>query len=106
MYSDNVSLMTIPCGFKIRNKNDVETFINECMNRNQSYYLIIQNDFAIFLEKDKDGEVSVLEKRWDLSDPFNPLLEVANTNNTAYKHTVNYYIWKYRKYINAKWFND
>ena len=106
MLSDNFSIMTIPCGFKIRKKVDVETFINECMNRNQSYSLILQKDFAIFFGKDKDGEVSVSEKRWDLSDPFYPLLEVANTNNPAYKHKVEYYIWKYRKYINAKWFNN
>lgn len=102
----NVSIMAIPCGFKIKRKVDTERFVNECMCEGSEYYIKISEDLALFLEKDKNGTVSVLEKRWDLYDPFNPLLEVANTSNTAYKETVNDYIWKYRKYINAKWFND
>lgn len=103
---NNLTIMSIPCGFKIKSKADVEKFINKCMVNDNEYFLKINTDFALVLRKEKDRVVSVLEKRWDLSDPFNPLLEVANTSNSAYKHTVEYYIWKYRKYINAKWFND
>lgn len=101
----SVTIMSIPCGFKIRKKTDIDTFINECMCANNEYYLKINNDLALFIRKDKDS-VSVAEKRWDLHDPFNPLLEVANTSNSSYKETVHDYIWKYRKYINANWFND
>ena len=102
----SISIMCIPCGFKIKKKVDTEYFINKCMHNDDEYYLKINNDLALFLRKEKDGTVSVLEKRFDLYNPFNPLLEVANTNNSAYKETVHDYVWKYRKYINAKWFND
>ena len=102
----NISIMSIPCGFKIRRKNDTKLFVNECMLNNNEYYVLINKDLALFLRKEKDGTVSVLEKRWDLYDPLNPLLEIANTNNSSYKETVYDYVWKYRKYINAKWFND
>lgn len=103
---NSVSVMCIPCGFKIKKKVDTETFVNECMCKENEYYIKISDDLAIFLRKEKDGSVSVAEKRLDLYDPFNPLLEVANTSNPSYKETVYDYIWKCRKYINAKWFND
>lgn len=101
-----ISLMSIPCGFKIRKKIDTERFVKECMTNDNEYYIVVNEDLALFINKEKDGTVSVLEKRYDLYDPFNPLLEVANTKNPSYKETVYDYIWKYRKYINAKWFND
>ena len=103
---NNVSIMAIPCGFKIKRKVDTERFVDECMCKGSEYYIKINEDLALFFRKENDGTVSVLEKLWDLYDPFNPLLEVANTGNNAYKETVNDYIWKYRKYINAKWFNE
>lgn len=106
MMSDNLSIMTIPCGFKIRKKVDVKTFTEECMNRNQTYCLVIDDEIAIFFEKDKNGEISITEKYWDLYNPFNPTLEVANTSNPSYKETVYDYIWRHRKYINAAWFNN
>ena len=101
-----VYIMMIPCGFKIRKKADTKFFTEKCMQKDSEYYLKIDTDFALILEKEKDGECSVAIKRGDLQDYFNPLLEVANTNNNAYKETVYDYIWKYRKYINAKWFNN
>ena len=103
--NNKVTIMSIPCGFKIRKKTDTDVFIDKCMCKDNEYYLKINNDLAIFIRKGKDGSVSVAEKRWDLYDPFNPLLEVANNKNAAYRETVNDYVWKYRKYINAKWFN-
>lgn len=102
----SISIMEIPCGFKIRKKVDVECFTNKCMKNDNTYIVKINKDLAIFLEKEKDGTISVLEKRWDLYNPFNPLLEVANTKNDCYKYSVYDYIWKYRKYINAEWFNN
>ena len=102
----SIAIMSIPCGFKIRKKIDVDTFINKCMCKGNEYYLKINNELALFIRKEKDNSVSILEKRWDLYDPFNPLLEVANTSNSSYKETVQNYIWKYRKYINTNWFSD
>ena len=102
----DVTIMSVPCGFKIKKKVDTEYFVRKCMCFNSEYYLKINNELAIFLKKGKDGTVSVAEKRGNLYDLFNPLLEVANTGNPSYKETVYDYVWKYRKYINAKWFND
>ena len=101
----NMTIMCVPTNFKIKKKTDVEKFINECMVSGCEYFMKITDEFAVFLDKKKDGSVSVLEKRWDLYNPFNPLLEVASTSNNCYEHSVNDYIWKYRKYINATWFN-
>ena len=84
----SITIMSIPCGFKIRKKVDVDTFINECMCKGSEYYLKINEDLALFIRKEKDDSISVAEKRWNLYDPFNPLLEVANTNNSSYKEDL------------------
>ena len=99
------SIMCIPQGFKIRKKVDCDTFIERCMQKDNDYYFVV-NNIGIVLEKDKNGNVSVCEKRGDLNDLFNPLLEVARTKDNCYKETVQDYVWKYRKTINEKWFNE
>ena len=101
-----VTLMKIPCGFKIRKKHDVEIFIKDCMINGNEYYIKINKEEAVYLDKDANGNVSVCIKSGNLSDIFNPLLEVARTNNNCYKKTVEDYIWHYRKHINAQWFNE
>ena len=103
---NDITVMSIPCGFKIKKKTDTEMFVNKCMLKGNEYYLKINENYALILRKEKDGTVSILEKSYDLLDIFNPILEVANTSNRAYKCSVYDYIWKYRKYINEKWFND
>ena len=99
-----VSIMSIPHGFKIRKKIDTEKFIEKCMVKGNDYYIIIDREKALHLSKDKNGDVSVCIKSGNLADIFNPLLEVARTNNNCYNKTVYDYIWEYRKYINAEWF--
>lgn len=99
-----ISIMTIPYGFKIRKKDDCWRFMETCMAKDSSYY-IIRNGVAITFKKDEDGNVSVLEKRGDLFDVFNPELEIASQKNNCYKLNVVDAIWKYRKEINAKWFS-
>lgn len=101
----NVAIMTTPCGFKIRSKADVDKFMHECMGYGE-YCIKINNELLFWITKGKDGSISVAEKIGDLYDIFNPLLEIANTKNKAYKISVRDYLWKNRKYINAKWFND
>lgn len=99
--------MIFPYGFKIRKKSDVNIFINECMQRNHyEYYIVTEDGYQYVFRKDNNDNVSVLYRNGDLRDPFNPLLEVARTNDNCYKKTVSDYVWKYRKYINAKWFSD
>lgn len=98
-------IMMIPDGFKIRRKADVQIFINECMQKGNEYYIGVNNNLAYFLEKDKNGIINISEKRGDLSDMFNPLLEIASTDSpTRYRVNVEDAIWKLRKYINARYF--
>jgi hypothetical protein len=99
-------IMVSPNGFKIRRKSDVDVFINQCMLKDNEYYIVTDDGFQFVFRKDKEGNVSVLNRNGDLRDIFSPLLEVARTNNNCYEKTVVDYIWQNRKYINAKWFSD
>lgn len=101
-----VSLMKIPQGFKIKKKVDVDKFINNCMQNDSEYEVVINAVEKIVISKEKDGSSSFKIKMGDIRSPFVPLIEVADTNNPSYKHTVTDWVWKYRKYINKKWFND
>lgn len=101
----SVSLMKIPCGFKIRKKVDCKKFIDECMCNGNSYSVKICRTQMFIIEKDKSGNVSISEKRGDLNDIFNPTFEIASTERT-YEVTVEDAIWQLRKYINARWFSD
>lgn len=101
---NKVSLMKIPKGFKIKSKSDVEKFMNECMQVNNTYEVKISGVEKIIIEKTKN-HMSFMIKLGDIRDPFIPDIEVAKTNAPQYKHDVQYWIWKYRKYINARWFN-
>lgn len=100
----NCTIMRIPRGFKIRKKDDCNTFIEKCMCENSKYSIIVDNTQIIF-HKDKDNDISVCVRYGDFSNIFNPMLEVARTKDNCYKETVFDYIWKYRKAINNEWFN-
>lgn len=97
------TIMQIPQGFKIRKKADIEIFINKCMCKG-CRYSVIDNDVQCFIEKDKEGNVSVDIRYGDFNNIWNPSLEVASTKNNCYKETVQDYIWKFRKAINAEYF--
>jgi len=100
------TIMQIPNGFKIRKKSDVEIFMKTCMCKGNRYDIITDSDIQFIFSKDRDDNISVLMRSGDLTDMFNPSLEVARTNNNCYKGTVKEYIWQNRKYINAKWFKE
>lgn len=102
---NSIGVMKILCGFKIKRKADCEMFINECMQKDNTYMLDISREQRFFLDKDKQGNVSISEKRGDLNDMFNPLIEVASQTNNGYNVTVEDVIWQLRKYINKKWFS-
>lgn len=99
------TIMQIPQGFKIRKKADIDTFINTCMCNNNRYSAVNESGEQIIIGKDKDGNVSVCLRNGDLKNIFNPMLEVARTKDNCYKETVQDYIWKFRKAINAEWFS-
>lgn len=90
--------------FKVRSKEDAKIFVNEAMGIGQCTY-VVDKETAYVVSKTADG-VAISMKKGDLNDVFNPLVEVANTRNTAYKDSVYDVIWKIRKTINEKWFNE
>ena len=96
--------MNVPMGFKIRRKTDVDMFINKCMCKGCRYSIVYQKDKQLFIEKDKDGNVSMAIRNGDLYDIFNPSIEVARTKDNCYDKTVQDYIWQFRKAINKEWF--
>ena len=88
-------------GFKIRNSADVKTFINGIVKPGMEIVVTIERDVEIRFSKDRNGYFSVGYRTGNLRDVFNPTTEVANTNKTGcYKYSVEYYIWKWRKYLN------
>ena len=100
------TIMRIPYGFKIRKKSDVEIFINDCMISGGEYYIVTDLKEQFIFKKDRNENISVTYRNGDLTDIFNPSMEVARTNNNCYEKTVVDYIWQNRKYINAKWFSE
>ena len=101
----DTTIMMIPDSFKIRKKADIKTFLDKCMVKGNRYDVITEKTQFIF-SKDKEGNISVAIRDGDLTDIFNPSVEVARTNNNCYKNTVEDYIWKLRKYINKKFFKE
>lgn len=102
----SLSLICCPTGFKIRKKSDVRSFITGCIVNGNEYIVRVSSDFAVVIEKDSKGNISIGEKVGDLQDIFNPVLVIANTKNGSSEEFIMDYLWKYRKYINAKWFNN
>ena len=98
------TIMQIPQGFKIRKKTDVDVFINKCMCKDNRYSVVDDNGTQAIIVKDKNGDVSVCLRYGDLTNICNPSLEVARTKDNCYKETVQDYIWKFRKAINAEYF--
>lgn len=100
------TIIMVPHGFKIRKKTDIQDFMKRCMCKGNYYDIITDSGEQFTFEKDKDGNISVTSRVGDLTDIFNPSMEVARTNNNCYKGTVEDYIWQNRKYINAKWLSE
>lgn len=97
-------IMKIPQGFKIKKKSDINIFINECMQNENEYVIILNSYEAIALQKDNDV-ISFLVKNGNVRNPFIPYVKIAETNNLTYAYTIEECIWKYRKYINKEWFS-
>ena len=89
-------------GFKIRNSADVKTFINDIVKPGIEIVVTIERDIEIRFSKERDGHFSVGYRTGNLRDAFNPTTEVANNGVGigCYKNSVEYYVWKWRKYLN------
>ena len=86
--------------FKIRIKNDVNTFLKDCIRGDGSVTIPIDKQHCFFIQRnDALGLIEVSEKFGDLQNIFNPELVIPDEKMVDY-------IWKMRKYINNKWFNN
>lgn len=89
-------------GFKIRNSADVKTFINDIVKPGIEIVVTVERDVEIRFSKDRNGHFSAGYRAGNLSDVFNPTTEVANNGVgvDCYTNPVEYYVWKWRKYLN------
>lgn len=89
-------------GFKIRNSADVKTFINDIVKPGMEIVVTIERGVEIRFSKNGNSHFSVGYRTGNLGDVFNPTIEIASSdvNNKAYERSVDYYVWRWRKYLN------
>ena len=85
-------------GFKIRTKEDAKTFIENISGDGYVTIKISHNE-AYYIYSTKDGLLYISHRIGNLSDIFNPEIRFPKEDNV---NTV----YKIRKYINQKWFNE
>lgn len=83
-------------GFKIRKKDDVDTFVNKVLRGDGSISIKIDNQELYFITRQKD-HIYISHKVGDIYDMFNP--ELVLPDEQLYDT-----IWKIRKYINKRFF--
>lgn len=86
-------------GFKIKTKEDARTFIEKCVSGDGYICVKINPTEAYYLYSSKNGFNYIAHRLGNLSDIFNPELKLPSEDNIDT-------IWKIRKYINQKWFNE
>ena len=87
-------------GFKIRTKNDAQYFLEECIYGNSYSTILVNNNHCFTIYRNQKTErVWITEKFGTLCDIFNPEIQIPDEEMVDY-------IWKMRKYINKKWFNN
>ena len=85
--------------FKIKKKADIETFLNECLLKEEVYMIKCRSDYAIFIRTFKDRETQITVKYGNLRDIFNPEIQLS-TQAEIIKT-----LWFYRKKINEQFFS-
>lgn len=86
-------------GFKIRTKEDARIFIEKCIAGDGYICIKINSTEAYYIYSSKNGFSYITHRIGNLSDIFNPELRLPSEDNL---NTV----YKIRKYINQKWFNE
>lgn len=87
-------------GFKIRNRFDVEYFIEKVVQPGTTITLVMDNRVELDISKSRDDVFSIGYRVGDIMNPFNPVIEIARSGDGTYKKSVKYYIWNLRKYLN------
>lgn len=86
-------------GFKIKTKEDARTFIEKCISGDGYIVIKLSHNEAYYIYSTKQGFSYITHRIGDLADIFNPELRLPSEDNIDT-------IWKIRKYINQKWFNE
>lgn len=87
-------------GFKIKSKEDAKTFLDYCLCFDGTLSVLIDKQHCFFIHRhNKSKKVWITEKLGNLQDVFNPEIQIPDEKMVDY-------IWKMRKYINQKWFNN
>lgn len=84
-------------GFKIRKKEDVDTFINKVLKNDGFISIKISKNEIYFIHRKKDY-IYISHKIGDVDNIFNP--ELVLPDEQLYDT-----VWKIRKYINQRFFN-
>lgn len=99
-----VSIFKLKPGFKITRKWEIKAIFFDDVLKPDNRYVVTFNDNGegppntqIILFTDKDNNVTVYQRYGDLSDIFNPEVQVRDEIG---------FIWKYRKYINDYFFSS
>lgn len=82
--------------FKIRKKDDVDTFVNKVL-RGDGFIAIKIDNQALYCITRQTGRIYISYKIGDIYDMFNP--ELVLPDEEIYDT-----IWKIRKYINKRFF--
>ena len=86
-------------GFKIKTKSDAREFLEKCVSGDGYIRIGISPTEEYVIYSTKDGFSYISHRIGNLSDIFNPELRLPSEDNV---NTV----YKIRKYINQKWFNE
>lgn len=87
-------------GFKIKTKEDVKNFLDNCIQGNGSITIPVDRQHCFFIRRnDSLNFIEIAEKVGNLQDVFNPELVIPDEKMVDY-------IWKMRKYVNKRWFNN
>ena len=85
-------------GFKIKTKSDAREFLEKCISGEGYICIKINSSEAYYVYSSKNGFSHITHRYGDLSNVFNPEVQIINEKNIDI-------IWKLRKYINEKYFN-
>ena len=95
----HISVIRNRAGFKVKSKADCKTLITELLMKGGKYYIPVNPRCEYRIEVENDGRVKLYVRTGDLTDPFNPELQVPDSRiiDTLYQR---------RRHINKTFFND
>lgn len=84
--------------FKIKSHQTAQEFMDKVLIDDNRYYIKVSEEKCIYIKK-RNNECKVSVKYGDLTDPFNPLIEIP-------KDVLVSFIYKERKALNNYFFKE